>query len=132
MHILTTGASGFVGSWTSQRLKNQGFELVGFDCQPPSHQHYDAWHVGDVTDIDALTQAMAACEVVLHLAVLPQFLSIEDPVSDLRVNTLGTLQMLRAAEKVGVGKVILVSSSAVYGTNQGCLCLSIENAPTRA
>ncbi len=126
MQILITGANGFIGQWLCAHLHRQGHTLVGFDVQERPEAEVDGWVQGDVRKLDDLLSAAVDCKAVIHLAVLPQYLSQQHPDEDLLVNTLGTLQALRAAVAQGVQRFVLPSSSAVYGATGGCLS---EDAP---
>ncbi|MCO6452476.1 MAG: NAD-dependent epimerase/dehydratase family protein [Caldilineales bacterium] len=128
MKILVTGAGGFVGSWLCDALAAHGHQVVGFDVRAGETAGVSEWHSGDVTDLASLITAAAGCDAIAHLAVLPLFRSSDDPVSDLTVNALGTLQVLRAAQAAGVRRFLLTSTSAVYGASSGCLS---EDAPLR-
>ncbi len=132
MRILVTGAGGYLGSWLAPRLRDLGHEVIGFG----RHEHTDlglaAWCVGDVRDLDALTEASARCDAVVHLAVQPQYRSEQDPVFDLQVNAQGALQALRAAKAAGVRRFLLASTSAVYGAAAGCLDEDTPLAPVSA
>lgn len=121
MRILITGASGFVGSWVCSLLQGRDYEIVGFDQNISPELPVATWHHGDICDLAALTAAAQGCQAILHLAVLPQYQSFDDPVSDLQVNGLGTLQALRAAVAAGVERFLLTSSSVVYGAGSGRL-----------
>ncbi|NOZ48927.1 MAG: NAD-dependent epimerase/dehydratase family protein [Chloroflexi bacterium] len=121
MRILITGANGTIGQWVCAHLHEQGQTIIGFGRQPRARAEVDVWLQGDVRDRTALTQAVVGCDAVVHLAVQPQYASFEHPKADLLVNALGTLQTLRAAVAQGVGRFVLLSSSAVYGATAGCL-----------
>jgi UDP-glucose 4-epimerase len=71
---------------------------------------------GDIRDMGDLERASAGCEVVFHEAAVvsvPQ--TVEDPLGSTMVNDLGTLHVLETARRSGVRRVVLASSSAVYG-----------------
>ncbi len=128
MRVLVTGASGFLGSWLGGRLQDRGHAVVGFDRLIRPEIELTTWYEGDITDLEALTAAIQGCQAVIHLAVLPQYRSEQDPAADLQVNVLGTLQALRAARAVGIQRFLLASSSTVYGAAAGCLA---EDAPAQ-
>ncbi|NOX63544.1 MAG: NAD-dependent epimerase/dehydratase family protein [Chloroflexi bacterium] len=121
MRVLITGVSGFVGSWLSHELVGRGHVLTGYDIRRKPGLPVAQWHEGDVLDLDRLTQAARGCDALVHLAVLPLHRSRDEPLADLQVNAGGTLQALRAARRAGVGRFLLVSSSAVYGALSGRL-----------
>lgn len=125
--VLVTGAGGFIGSHLTERLVELGADVRAF-------VHYNAlgsWGwldqssardavrivAGDITDRDSVRQAMQSCEIVLHLAALIAIpYSYQAPVSYVRANVEGTLNVLQAARDVGVERVVHTSTSEVYGT----------------
>ncbi|MCS7228386.1 MAG: SDR family NAD(P)-dependent oxidoreductase, partial [Endomicrobia bacterium] len=124
MKILVTGGAGFIGSHIVESLIEKGWEVVVYDnlssgsLENLSHisSHKLTFIRGDILDYNTLEQAMRGCDYVSHQAAqLEIFLGIEDPERDLYVNTIGTLNVLKAARKNGVKKVINASSACVYG-----------------
>jgi len=85
--------------------------------------------IADVTDMSAMRVAATGCDVIVHLAantgVGP---SVEDPVSDCRVNVLGTIAVLEAARANGVGRFVFASSGAPVGEVEPPIH---ENLPAR-
>jgi dTDP-glucose 4,6-dehydratase len=72
---------------------------------------------GDLTDRDCVLDAVRDCEIVFHLgALIPIPYSYRAPLSFIRTNVEGTLNVLQAARTCGVGRVIHTSTSEVYGT----------------
>ncbi len=125
--VLITGAGGFIGSHLSERLVELGAEvraLVHYNAlsawgwldQSPMRE---AMHVvaGDVTDRDSVRQAMQNTEIVFHLAALIAIpYSYQAPVSYVRTNIEGTLNVMQAARDAGIECVVHTSTSEVYGT----------------
>ena len=75
---------------------------------------------GSVTDADAVQKAVAGCEVVYHLAAIASVTkSVETPLLSHDVCATGTLQVLDAARKNGVRRVIFAGSSSAYGDQPG-------------
>jgi len=73
----------------------------------------------DLRDATAVAQAAAGCELIFHLGALPSVpRSIADPVSTHDVNATGTLNVLIAARDAEVRRVVLASSSSIYGANR--------------
>ena len=71
---------------------------------------------GDIQDQAVLNSAARGCEVVfLQAVVVSVTKTVEDPVISTHINDLGTLQVLEAARQNNVQRVVLASSSAVYG-----------------
>ncbi|MCS7039554.1 MAG: NAD-dependent epimerase/dehydratase family protein [Anaerolineae bacterium] len=128
MRVLVTGAGGYIASWLIPALQAQGHEVVGYSRHARPDPPLARWVEGDIADLPRLTAAAQGCEAVIHLAVQPQYRSEADPVTDLRVNALGTLTALLAARDAGSGRFLLASSAAVYGAATGCVK---ETAPLR-
>ncbi len=134
--ILVTGSAGFVGSHLSRRLLTLGARVVGVDNLDPFYspdikRAVDARTVAigagryvpvreDIGGSDVLERLMRehGVEGVVHLAakagVRP---SIEDPVGYAHVNVTGTASVLHAARRAGCERIVVASSSSVYGNN---------------
>jgi GDP-4-dehydro-6-deoxy-D-mannose reductase len=113
MRALITGGKGFVGQWLSAHLKDRGDEVAVIDLET------------DVADATAVGAVMADVrpQAVYHLAAMTHVGdSWEHPSQVLRVNVLGTAEILAAARALPEGpRVLVVSSAEVYGvvrTNQ--------------
>jgi UDP-glucose 4-epimerase len=73
---------------------------------------------GDVRDVSAVHAAMQGCDAVVHLAAVPSVpRSIADPLTSHEANASGTLNVLMAARDAGAERVVLASSSSIYGSN---------------
>ena len=107
MRALITGGKGFVGQWLAAHLKDGGDEVAVIDIET------------DVADGAALRRVMAevAPDAVYHLAAMTHVgESWENPSQVLRVNVLGTAEILAAARSLESGvRVLVVSSAEVYG-----------------
>jgi UDP-glucuronate 4-epimerase len=135
MKFLVTGGAGFIGSHVCERLLRDGHNVWAFDdlnnfYDPVFKQRnlreiqslakpFEFVH-GDITDASALDEIFSSVKFdqVIHLAaragVRP---SLEAPALYQRVNVEGTINVLEAARKSGVKKIIIASSSSVYGLN---------------
>jgi UDP-glucuronate 4-epimerase len=135
MNFLVTGGAGFIGSHVCDRLLRDGHSVWAFDELNPFYdpqfkranlreiqslaKPFEFFH-GDITDAAALEEIFSAVKFdqVIHLAaragVRP---SLEQPALYQRVNVEGTVNVLEAARKSGVKKIIIASSSSVYGVN---------------
>jgi UDP-glucuronate 4-epimerase len=135
MNFLVTGGAGFIGSHVCERLLRDGHGVWAFDDLNPFYdpqfkranireiqslaKPFEFVH-GDITDAAALDGIFSSVKFdqVIHLAaragVRP---SLEQPALYQRVNVEGTANVLEAARKNGVRKIILASSSSVYGVN---------------
>lgn len=121
--FLITGGSGFIGSHVVDRLVAVGARrIVVFDNVIRDTNLSEALRSGlvevvegDVTNVDQVTKAMDGIDGVFHMAVLPLGPTVEEPRRGLEVNVVGTFNVLEAAQRVGVGKVVFSSASSVYG-----------------
>lgn len=120
---LVTGGAGFIGSHLVDALVQAGCAVTVLDSLTTGHVENLAsvrdrvdFVQGDIRDDDALDRCMPGCDVVFHqAAVVSVTQTVQDPVTSARVNDLGTIQVLDAARRHGVRRVVLASSSAVYG-----------------
>jgi nucleoside-diphosphate-sugar epimerase len=123
MTYLVTGGAGFIGSNLVEALVSAGHGVrVLDDCSTGSLANLAGIDpapellVRDVRDPEAVVAAVEDVEVVYHLAALPSVArSVADPVTTHQVNVDGTLNVLQAAQRVGIRRVVYASSSSVYG-----------------
>lgn len=119
MKYLLTGFSGFIGSHLTDRLLQEGHEVIGIDRSikfgniPEKHPNLRMYHdniFGNVSDL------FKGVDVVFHMAALtrPQW-SIEHPLETDQANVHGTVQVLEHCVKNKVKRIVLLSTSAVYG-----------------
>ena len=125
MKALVTGGAGFIGSHLAEALVRRGAQVVVLDnlstgsranLAGPGLAGRVEFVAGDVTDAAAVRRAMAGCDRVFHQAALVSVpKSVQYPRESHRDNVVGTLEVLTAARDAGVRRVVLASSSAVYG-----------------
>lgn len=121
--FVVTGGAGFIGSHIVDALVRRGEQVRVFDNFSSGRvEHLAAArsHVqiiqGDLRDREAVRRALQGAEVVLHQGALPSVQrSIEDPLTTNATNVDGTLNVLLAAREAGVRRVVVASSSSVYG-----------------
>lgn len=124
-HYLITGGCGFIGSHIAEALVHAGQRVTVFDNLSTGkmaniHPIADKIHFihGDIRDVEALHSAMHDVTHVFHEAALVSvFISVDKPEQNHEINTTGTLNVLRAARANGVKRLVMASSSAVYGNN---------------
>jgi nucleoside-diphosphate-sugar epimerase len=120
---LVTGGAGFIGSSLARALVARGQTVRVIDNFSTGRELNlepvlrDIQLVrGDVRDRPALEAIMAGCDYVLHQAALPSVpRSIEHPVEFNEVNVGGTVNVLEAARRTGVKRVVFAGSSSAYG-----------------
>src|SRR6266542_19798 len=120
MNFLITGAAGFLGSSLANQLAREGHQVRGLDDLSTGDPQALAPDVhftrGDVSDRPKLWTLLQEVDVVYHLAArvsVPE--SILYPRDYNTVNVGGTVALMEAMRDVGVGRVVLASSGAVYG-----------------
>lgn len=121
--FLVTGGAGFIGGHITEYLLRMGHEVVVFDnLSSGSLDNLSAvrdsieFVQGDICDIGSLNSAMEGIDhVIHHAAEISVIKSTQDPAFVNRVNVEGTLNVLISARDHGVRRVVLASSSAVYG-----------------
>lgn len=129
--ILVTGADGFIGSHLTEELVKQGFDVKAFSL----YNSFNTWRwldtlpqdimenvevfTGDVRDPNGVREAMKGTDAVFHLAALIAIpFSYHSPDAYVDTNIKGTLNVLQAAKQLDLDKVLITSTSEVYGTAQ--------------
>jgi UDP-glucose 4-epimerase len=120
---LITGGAGFIGSHIAERLVKGGESVRAYDNLTTgkranlAHLRQDVELIeADIRDESRLASAIAGCDVVFHEAAIVSVpYSVEHPEETLDVNLRGTLNVLQAARRTGVKRVVFASSAAVYG-----------------
>lgn len=120
---IVTGGAGFIGSHIVDALLERGFEVHAVDDLSSGKKERvnksATLHVVDIRDLDELQKIIDGALYVFHTAALPRVqFSIEHPVETNEVNVGGTLNVLIAAQKANVKKVIYSASSSAYGDQQ--------------
>ena len=115
MHVLVTGGSGFIGRNIVKVLKEQGNEVGSLDIRDKNS--ISDYHImSDVRNLKMLEKACNGIDYVFHLAAVtspPEFENLNG--EGYEVNVMGTYNVLAASAKNNVKRVILASSSSVYG-----------------
>jgi UDP-glucose 4-epimerase len=123
LRILVTGGAGFVGSHLAGHLAELGHDVRILDNLATGRRsnvvaiEADVEFVeGDIQSYERVHNAVAGCDVVFHLAALPSVpRSVQDPLTSNATTVTGTLNVLLASRDAGVRRVVLASSSSVYG-----------------
>ena len=129
--ILVTGADGFIGSHLVEHLLAQGRSVRGFvqynafghngwlDMVDPGGGGQLDIHMGDIRDRANVQAAGRDCRTILHLAALIGIpYSYRAPESYIDTNVKGTLNILEAARELEMERVLITSTSEVYGSAQ--------------
>jgi UDP-glucose 4-epimerase len=121
--VICTGSCGFIGSHVVDLLLKEGHQVWCLDDLSsgkrenlPDKIEFAKVDVGNWWDLVA---EFVDCEpeVVIHLAAQPSICdSIDNPIRDGFVNVMGTLNIIRASQKIGVKRLIFSSTSAVYAS----------------
>jgi NAD dependent epimerase/dehydratase len=129
--VLVTGAGGFIGSHLVELLARAGADVRAFVRYNSRNDHGNLERVaseilaeveiftGDLTNPEAVADATGGREIVLHLgALIPIPYSYRHPREFVAANIEGTLNVLEAARRGDVARLVQVSTSEVYGTAQ--------------
>jgi NAD dependent epimerase/dehydratase len=127
--VLITGSEGFIGSHLVEELIEQGCKVRAFvlynsfnswgwlETLPIETRNQIEVFTGDVRDSNSVRTAMKGIDIVFHLAALIAIpYSYSAPESYIDTNIKGTLNVLNAARDLGTEKVLVTSTSEVYGT----------------
>lgn len=129
--VLVTGADGFIGSHLVEGLLKKNANVRAFAC----YNSFNSWgwldslpkpilnkieiFAGDIRDPNGVSEAVKGVNIIFHLAALIGIpFSYHSPDSYVDTNIKGTLNILQAARKTNVEKIIHTSTSEVYGTAQ--------------
>jgi UDP-glucose 4-epimerase len=117
MVVLVTGGSGFIGSHLVESLHHHGYDVRVFDKVRPSLEGVE-WCKGDVTVKDSLKEAFRDVDQIYHLAAMADVNVVtKDPEGCVQANVVGTLNVLEASLNSGIDKLVLASTSWVYGSS---------------
>ena len=129
--VLITGADGFIGSHLTEELVNQGYDVRAFvyynsfnsygwlDSISLETKSKIEFFSGDIRDPNGVREAMKGVDIVFHLAALIAIpFSYHSPDSYIDTNVKGTLNIIQAARDNQVSRVLVTSTSEVYGTAQ--------------
>ena len=118
MKALVTGATGFVGAAVARALLGARWQVRALARQGSDRRNLSGLDVevvqGDLTDLDSLAAAAAGCDAVFHVAA-DYRLGARDPSQLYRNNVEGTRNVLEAARRAGVQRVVYTSSVATVG-----------------
>lgn len=129
--VLVTGADGFIGSHLTELLVEKGYDVKAFtfynsfntwgwlDTIPKDRLSEIDIFCGDIRDPNGVREAMKGMDMVFHLAALIAIpFSYHSPDSYVDTNIKGTLNVLQAGRDLQTEKIMITSTSEVYGTAQ--------------
>lgn len=129
--VLVTGADGFIGSHLVESLLQKGYQVKAFvyynsfntwgwlDTLPREKLSQIEVFCGDIRDSYGVKKAMKGVDIVFHLAALIAIpFSYHSPEAYVDTNVKGTLNILQASRELNVEKILVTSTSEVYGTAQ--------------
>ena len=119
MAIVVVGGSGYIGSHTARALRRDGYEVIIFDNLSTGHRSLAEGFeliVGDIADVEKVTQVMRRAEAVMHFAAHAYVgESVENPRKYFQNNVEAGLTLLNTAIDAGVHRFVFSSTCAVYG-----------------
>jgi len=131
MTVLVTGADGFIGSHLTEELVKKGYQVRAFvyynsfnnwgwlEILPSEIMSNVEVFLGDIRDPNGVQEAMKGVDAVFHLAALVGIpFSYYSPDTYIDTNIKGTLNILQSARKSKIKRVLVTSTSEVYGTAQ--------------
>lgn len=128
MKLLITGAAGFIGSNLTEYMLDKGYTVVGLDNYATGFEHNlkpflthpnFSFIEGDIRSLETFIEASKGVDCILHQAALGSVpRSINDPLTSNEVNINGFLNLLEAAKKNKVKRVVYAASSSTYGDSK--------------
>ncbi len=121
--ILITGIAGFIGSNVAKKFIKEGFQVIGIDNlstgkieNVPDQAKFIN---GDLVDLKTYQEIKDNCHYILHFAGQSSGeISFEDPVQDLRKNTISTLNLIKYGIDTKAEKILYASSMSIYGNTE--------------
>jgi len=119
MMILVTGGAGFIGSHIVDKLVENGYNVRVFDKVKPRRDDVE-WFKGDLLDEKSVLEACRDVEAIFHLAAIADVnVALSHFDVCLMVNEMGTMNFLKSATAQEVQRIILASTTWIYGRTQG-------------
>ncbi len=126
MRAVVTGGAGFIGSHVVRRLLQDGLEVSVVERPGARLDNLDGLpvrlHEADIRNPDSVRPALEGCDVLFHLAANPRLWALDRDEFRL-TNTEGTRNVLAAAERTGVPRVVYTSTESIIGPSKdGSVC----------
>lgn len=126
MKVFVTGGAGFIGSHLTERLIHEGHDVHIFDNLHRNAIKYSdildhpkvTFTQGDILDKEALKSAMTGSEMVFHMAAIAGVSNYYNfPAKTLKVNLIGTYNVLECMVELGIKRIFDMSTSETFGTD---------------
>ena len=126
--VIFTGGSGKAGKYAVQHLLDHGYQVLNIDTKPLDNPHVRTL-ITDITDSGQVFNAFSSTlelhefasdlrapkiDAVVHFAAIPRIMIVPDN-EVFRINTMGTYNVIEAAAKLGIPKIVIASSETTYG-----------------
>lgn len=115
MKVLVTGGSGFIGSHVVDKLREKGVVVRIFDLVVPVYRKDIEFFHGSLLDLEAVRMSMSGIDAIFHLAAIADVKDVfEEPHYSENINVRGTINVLEAARRASLKRVIYGSTTWVY------------------
>ena len=121
MNILITGVGGFIASQIANRFISEDYHVIGVDDFSGGKRDNVPAGVdlieGDLAEQETIDKLPSDCSLILHLAGQSSGeMSFDDPIMDLRKNSISTLNLIKYGIDIGAKKLVFASSVSIYGS----------------
>lgn len=121
MNILITGVGGFIASQIANRFISEDYHVIGVDDFSGGKRDNVPAGVdlieGDLAEQETINKLPSDCSLILHLAGQSSGeMSFDDPIMDLRKNSISTLNLIKYGINIGAKKLVFASSVSIYGS----------------
>ncbi|WP_028552072.1 NAD-dependent epimerase/dehydratase family protein [Paenibacillus sp. UNC451MF] len=114
-NIVVTGSEGKLGHFVVQELNKAGYRVIGTDTRPQSGRNRYARYIqGDLNQLGEVYGILAESDAILHLAAVPNPINFS-PERIFANNVMSTYNIMEAASKLGIRRVVFGSSESAYG-----------------
>ncbi len=128
MRVLVTGGTGVVGKALVERLVRNGWDVRVIGVEPETQLQGIEYTRCDILDFPALREQMRGCQVVIHLAAIPNP-RISPGQTVFQVNVAGTFNVYEAAAQEGVKRIVQASSINAFGCAWGIVDTEVHYLP---
>jgi len=114
--VMVTGSSGFLGSHIADTLEENGYQVVLFDAVPSKYKTKTQEEIiGNILNQNDIETAVSGCDAVYHFAAQADIdVSSDSPTATITSNIIGTQNVLEAARKYKINRLLFASTIYVY------------------